>query len=314
MKKAYLHPIKDQDPSLKTRDQRPKTQAQKITVTPSSSPKIKDPNNQYPAQAIQTQNPRSVTNAHKINEKKSSPQDQEPSPRNQDPGRKTQDPRPKNKSYKTNCEELNFHNQEPITQHPAPGTQNPEPRTQNPAPSTQNPESRTQNLTPSTQFTAPIVNQLFVQASTELLRHGKNIRFKAPGRSMHPSIKDGDIITVVPIRSLDVDTGDVIMYRSTHNVIVHRVVRIKSNYGDPLLTLRADAFGASDELVTARQILGKVVFVERNGRSIDIYSIKARAFRVGYRWASRLKHLTLRVRYGLKRLFSVKDEQADTNR
>ena len=37
---------------------------------------------------------------------------------------------------------------------------------------------------------------LFADLATELLRQGKSVRFRAPGRSMYPTIKEEEIITV----------------------------------------------------------------------------------------------------------------------
>jgi signal peptidase I len=106
---------------------------------------------------------------------------------------------------------------------------------------------------------------------------------------MHPSIKNEDIITVVPIAPSGVKVGDVILYRTAQNVIAHRVVRIKKNKGTPHFILRADALGASKEQVAASQVLGKVVFVERSGAGVDIYCIKTKVFRLGYNFILRLK-------------------------
>ena len=71
-------------------------------------------------------------------------------------------------------------------------------------------------------------HHLFVEVSTDLLRRGQSVRFRAPGWSMHPSIKDGETITVEPVAPCDVKRGDIILYRSQQGVIAHRVVKIQS--------------------------------------------------------------------------------------
>jgi signal peptidase I len=180
---------------------------------------------------------------------------------------------------------------------------------------------------------------LFIDMSTELLRQGKNVRFRAPGLSMHPTIKEGEIITVVPISSFDIKRGDILLYIVGKKVIAHRVVRIKREKNDSkspsstnssthastpslahssthsstqasthskelnprhLFILRGDASLTCDDPVEAHQILGKVVSVEKNGHSIDLYSKKAKMFNFAYTWGSRLKRHLARIFSGMR--------------
>jgi hypothetical protein len=55
--------------------------------------------------------------------------------------------------------------------------------------------------------------------------------------------------------------------------------------------LRGDAGSACDELVKAGQILGKVVSIERNGCSIDPYSLTHKLSSLAFFWAIRIKRL-----------------------
>ena len=122
---------------------------------------------------------------------------------------------------------------------------------------------------------------LFVHMSTELLRSGHKVRFQAPGRSMHPTIREGETITVEPIPSSTVKKGDIILYQTGNNVIAHRVVRIKKRRnGSPCFILRGDASTICDAPVEAGQILGKVTSVERIGHSIDLYGKRVAMMRM----------------------------------
>ena len=130
----------------------------------------------------------------------------------------------------------------------------------------------------------------FVGVSLELLSRGFSVRFRAPGDSMRPVIRDGERITVKPVEPSDIIPGDIILYRYSGSMVAHRVVRIeKKDSTVHRFILRGDALGASDEAVGIQQILGKVVSVERSGRSIDPYSRKARITRKVHLCASRLK-------------------------
>jgi hypothetical protein len=110
----------------------------------------------------------------------------------------------------------------------------------------------------------------FTETSVELLRGGKSVRFRAPGWSMHPTIRDGEAITVQPVQPAAVKRGDIVLYRCDRGVVAHRVVRIEKRAGDnPLYVLRGDGPGAVDEPVEPAQVLGRVVSVERAGVRID---------------------------------------------
>ena len=152
-----------------------------------------------------------------------------------------------------------------------------------PAPQRQKFESNTQNSAPSR-------HRLFVEVSTDLLRRGRSVRFRAPGRSMQPAILDGDLITVEPVSLADIKRGDIILYRSTMGVTAHRVVRIyRGNGSATLFILRGDAPGSPDERVDSQDVLGKVVWLHRGGRLVDPYSWRAMVYRTALLSGSRLK-------------------------
>ncbi len=60
--------------------------------------------------------------------------------------------------------------------------------------------------------------------------------------------------------------------------------------GEPPLqiTLKGDACSTSDPPVTAEQILGKVISVERHGRHVDPYRLSCTLYSLAYRFLSRL--------------------------
>ena len=131
---------------------------------------------------------------------------------------------------------------------------------------------------------------LLLDLTTQLLRDGQSVRFHAPGRSMYPTIREGEAITVEPILPSEVKVGDIILYRSDDSVIAHRVARIERGENDGRrFILRADTWGEYDEPVHADQVMGKVVSTERGGRSINPYCTGARARLLIHTIASRLK-------------------------
>lgn len=62
----------------------------------------------------------------------------------------------------------------------------------------------------------------------EFMTKGKSIKFRSKGQSMHPIIKEEDLITVSPyIRKVPV-SGDIIAYINpeTEKMIIHRLIKI----------------------------------------------------------------------------------------
>ena len=150
----------------------------------------------------------------------------------------------------------------------------------------------------------------FEQACSELLCHGHQVKFKAPGVSMYPTICDGDLITVKQIKASDVIVGDIILYRHKFKITVHRVMRIfkrseekspsapqnpqdRSSSETLQFSFRGDAAPGLDNPVGADQILGKVVRIERKGRRIDPYSFRVKLRYQARRVASRMKRLLI---------------------
>ena len=152
---------------------------------------------------------------------------------------------------------------------------------------------------------------LFSEMLEETLNRGHSIRFRAPGDSMYPTICDGDLITVEPIKPATVIVGDIILYEHKSKVTVHRVMRIlernEKNSCSALqgpqdrslsetleFIFRGDAAIKDDAPVGSEQILGKVVAIERNGRRIDPYYLRIKLHYKTRRLASRIKRLFLR--------------------
>jgi len=135
-------------------------------------------------------------------------------------------------------------------------------------------------------------SKLLLDLTTELLRQGTTVRFRHSGRSMYPSIREGELVTVEPVVASDVTLGDIVLYRSQRGLIAHRVVGsspTQSSALNPHYFLRGDSSLSCDEPVTAKQILGRVVGVKRNGRSVALASRGAKWWHKARGLASGLK-------------------------
>ncbi len=136
-----------------------------------------------------------------------------------------------------------------------------------------------------------MAESVFSQLSADLLRQGYRVRFRATGESMHPTIRAGETVTVEPVARGDVRFADIILYRSGEALVAHRV----AGRGAPAaevrtFLVRGDAADGYDVPVEEGQVLGRVVTVERGGRSIPLDS-----------WRGKICHLLRVLAYRLKR-------------
>ena len=83
--------------------------------------------------------------------------------------------------------------------------------------------------------------------------------FEVASGSMEDSISVGDIV-IIKLDSSDIETGDVITYKSGNDFITHRVIQKKI---DSVVT-KGDANSSADGEIKNDAIVGKVVYVIRD--------------------------------------------------
>jgi signal peptidase I len=137
---------------------------------------------------------------------------------------------------------------------------------------------------------------LFLSLSTELLQSGYGVRFRPIGQSMHPTIRDGETVTVEPVRATAIKRGDILLYQTARGLIAHRVVAILKKGEASLFVMRGDASQSCAETVEAGQVLGLVVRVEREKRAIELAGRRARLRQMARLRAARLKSALLPAR------------------
>lgn len=137
----------------------------------------------------------------------------------------------------------------------------------------------------------------FHDLCVDLLLSGRPVRFRAPGASMHPTIRDGEVVTVAPVQARRIARGDVLLYLSDGGLTAHRVIR-RLPGPEAAFRMRGDAPGSREERVAADNILGRVESVERDGRELQVGGF-ARG-----RVAS-LVRLSLKVRARVRRLLGM---------
>ncbi len=107
----------------------------------------------------------------------------------------------------------------------------------------------------------------FAELAAQILGSGHALRFQARGGSMHPFIRDGDVIEVEPVEASQIGLGDVIFCRVPGDrLVAHRVIRVSGEDGQVALMTRGDSAARFDQIVYAEQVLGRVVAIERRGK------------------------------------------------
>ncbi len=95
-----------------------------------------------------------------------------------------------------------------------------------------------------------------------------SLRTTVHGRSMWPFVRDGDVVTIEPIRRRPPAVGEVVAVRHPRgaNLVIHRVVGV-----DPGgWIVQGDACAAPDGVVPTGQVLGRIVAVERGGSPVRL--------------------------------------------
>ena len=107
---------------------------------------------------------------------------------------------------------------------------------------------------------------LFASLLQTTLGKGMPVSFTAKGFSMAPFIKDGDVLTVVPLEGTSPASGDVVAFfrPGTEKLTIHRVI---GEEGDSYW-MKGDNSLQADGLIPKTSILGRVKRVERNGKRV----------------------------------------------
>jgi hypothetical protein len=111
----------------------------------------------------------------------------------------------------------------------------------------------------------------FATVVEALLADGIPVRFRAGGRSMTPTIEDGEVLIVEPATAQEVDVADVVLCWTRSGAVAHRVLAVGAEEdGARRLTLCGDAALEVDRPVATSDVQGLVVGIEREGRRLDV--------------------------------------------
>ncbi|MFH1772363.1 MAG: signal peptidase I [Candidatus Omnitrophota bacterium] len=111
----------------------------------------------------------------------------------------------------------------------------------------------------------------FINISTRLMDDARLLRFKAKGKSMHPAIKDGDILTLEKPIKETLKEGEIIFFlRNGKCPVIHRIKRIEKEQEKILIYTGGDSLNGADEAVDLENVIGRVCAIERNSHPIHV--------------------------------------------
>jgi len=139
-----------------------------------------------------------------------------------------------------------------------------------------------------------------------LIDAGLSVRFRAQGNSMSPTIRDGEYLIVAPIAAPDeVHLGDIVFCQMRRGPIAHRVCAIDNGADNSRrYALFGDASLDGDLPVTAHQLRGQVIGVEREGERMNLKIVGGVVGRTAFMLALGLRRSILTARSRLGALLS----------
>ncbi len=103
------------------------------------------------------------------------------------------------------------------------------------------------------------------ELAAEVAREFGEVRLRVMGLSMFPCLLPGDIVTVERRAIEDFRPGDIAKYLRDGRLYAHRVIETR----DGQLLTRGDSAAENDAPVSAGEIVGKVISVDRGGKRFE---------------------------------------------
>ena len=104
----------------------------------------------------------------------------------------------------------------------------------------------------------------------DILEQGAIVRLSLAGGSMFPLFRTGDSIFVKSVKPSEFHIGDIIVYRAGKKMIFHRLIKKYILQGKMILFTKGDFFTELDYPVSVKDVLGKAIGVERNGKKVNL--------------------------------------------
>jgi hypothetical protein len=147
------------------------------------------------------------------------------------------------------------------------------------------------------EFKAERINLDGSDIVASLLRRDTPVRFKAHGPSMNPTLRDGDLVQVIPPQIRRLRRGAIVLFQQHGRLTLHRLIGFAGSRPSRLLVC-GDASVAGYETTAREHILGIAVWVKQGGRQRDLFGPSARLRGLLRYYARPLRRFLIQVRRG----------------
>ncbi len=137
-----------------------------------------------------------------------------------------------------------------------------------------------------------VESRVFGKLVADLVGKGLSFRFRAKGRSMLPTIQDGEFLHVRPASAAKLKVGDVVLFEEGAEFKAHRIVRKLP--GTDVFMARGDS-GEEADSIRGGQIVGKIVAKEC-AKTGGVVSLEGRGARLRFFAAEARRKLSQSVR------------------
>lgn len=114
------------------------------------------------------------------------------------------------------------------------------------------------------------------QIAESLVTRGR-VSLCVHGASMLPWVRPGDIAMIRTANAETLRCGHIVLFRRSNSLFVHRIVNKKGPLEAAQIFVKGDAHPTSDGLMEQGELLGRVVWLYRKGRRIDLEARGQRA-------------------------------------
>jgi signal peptidase I len=107
------------------------------------------------------------------------------------------------------------------------------------------------------------------EMASEVLRSSGKLRLGVMGWSMLPTVMPGDTLVIDRVEDNAVSEGDIVLFEREGRLCAHRVVskNILASFG---IVTRGDAMPHADPPVNKHEFLGRVSYVIRNEKYVEV--------------------------------------------
>jgi signal peptidase I len=96
--------------------------------------------------------------------------------------------------------------------------------------------------------------------------------FETSGYSMWPFLKQGARLVIKKAAGKDLKIGDMVLYKKAGQTICHRLVKKAENKEGVIFYIRGDNSTSKPEIVLENMLVGKVVGIIKNNKTINLDS------------------------------------------